>query len=89
MEMSDADRTFEAIKNDLLNLFPGQFALVCGRRLLGVYVSVNEAMASMSESFAAGELPEGTPVLISEIAAQATVRVQATPARRPTAPPVL
>jgi hypothetical protein len=89
MLASESARTFEAMKDELLRSFAGQFALVCGPRLMGVYVSVDEAMGAASRLFANDDLPPGTPVLISEIAARSSVRVLATPyKRRPPAAPV-
>jgi hypothetical protein len=82
MFTSEAARTFEAMKDDLLRAFPGQFALVCGRRLMGVYANVDEAMVAASRAFETNDLPAGTPILISEIAARASVRVMATPYKR-------
>jgi hypothetical protein len=81
MFTSEAARTFEAMKEDLIRSFPGQFALVCGRRLMGVYASVDEAMMAASRAFD-DELPAGMPILISEIATTASVRVLATPYKR-------
>jgi hypothetical protein len=86
MLASESARTFEAMKDDLLRSFPGQFALVCGRRLMGVFVSPDEAMTAASKLFEANDLPPGTPILISEIAARSSIRVLATPYRRPPAP---
>jgi hypothetical protein len=86
MLASESARTFEAMKNDLLRSFPGQFALVCGRRLMGVFVSPDEAMTAASKLFEANDLPPGTPILISEIAARSSIRVLATPYKRVVAP---
>jgi len=85
MLASESARTFEAMKDELLRSFPGQYALVCGPRLMGVFRSVDEAMGAASRLFEHDDLPAGTPVLISEIAARASVRVLATPYKR-TAP---
>jgi hypothetical protein len=79
MFASESARTFEAMKDQLLKAFPGQFALVCGRRLMGVFPSADEAMDAASKLFVANELPAGTPILVSEIAVRASVRVLATP----------
>ena len=86
MLASEAARAFEAMKADLLRSFPGQFALVCGPRLMGVYGAVEDAMEALSTLFDADELPRGTPILISEIAVRASVRVLATPYKRAAAP---
>jgi hypothetical protein len=88
MLASEAARTFEAMKTELIRSFPGQFALVCGRRLMGVYASADDAMHAASKLFEADELPQGTPILISEIAMRASIRVLATPYRRAPAPAV-
>jgi hypothetical protein len=72
------------MKADLLRSFPGQFALVCGQKLVGVYATIDEAMVATSEAFDE-YLPAGTPILISEIAETVTVRITATPIHR--APP--
>jgi hypothetical protein len=82
MFASESARTFEAMKDELIRSFPGQFALVCGRRLVGVYAKVDEAMGAASALFDDDELPQGTPILISEIALRASVRVLATPYKR-------
>lgn len=84
MFTSEAARTFEAMKGDLLRSHPGQFALVCGQRLVGVYPSIDLAMEAASLAFD-DDLMAGLTVLISEIAEHAAVRVQATPYRRPAA----
>jgi hypothetical protein len=79
-------RTFEALKADLLRSSPGGFALVCGRRLLGVFPSIDDALAAASEAFDAETLPPETAILVSEIADPVTVRVMATPQRKAGAP---
>jgi hypothetical protein len=82
MLASEAARTFEAMKGTLIRTFPGQYALVCGRRLMGVFKHVDEAMGACSRLFDDDELEPGTPILISEIALQVSVRVYATPIKR-------
>ena len=82
MLASESARTFEAMKDDLIRSFPGQFALVCGARLVGVYAKVDEAMGAAGRLFDDEALPQGTPILISEIAVRASVRVLATPYKR-------
>jgi hypothetical protein len=88
MLASESARTFEAMKDELIRSFPGQFALVCGARLVGVYSKVDEAMGAAGRLFDDDSLPQGTPILISEIALRASVRVLATPYKRtpPAAP---
>ena len=82
MLASDAARTFEAMKEDLIRSFSGQYALVCGRRLVGVFKHVDDAMGACSRLFDDDALEPGTPILISEIALQVSVRVFATPFKR-------
>lgn len=84
---SEEARTFETMKADLLRKCPGGFALIAGRRLLGVFGSVDDAMMAASEAFDSDTLPAGAPILISEIAERVTVRVMATPQRKVTSPP--
>ena len=83
---TEAARTYELMKDDLLRSFPGQFALICGQRLVGVYASIDEAMVATSEAFDE-YLPAGMPILITQIAEQVTVRITATPFRRGAAAP--
>ena len=82
MLASESARTFEAMKDELIRSFPGQFALVCGARLAGVYSTVDEAMGAAARLVDDETLQQGTPILISEIAARASVRVLATPYKR-------
>jgi hypothetical protein len=82
MLASEAARTFEAMKEDLMRSFAGQYALVCGRRLVGVFKRVEDAMGACSRLFDDDALEPGTPILISEIAPQVSVRVFATPFKR-------
>ena len=84
MFASESARTFEAIRDELIRTFPGQFALVCGQRLIGVYKYADEAMGAASQLFDDDELPPGTPILVSEIALRSSVRVLATPYKRRT-----
>jgi len=56
--------------------------LVCGQRLIGVFKLAEEAMGAASKLFDDDELPAGTPILVSEIALRASVRVLATPYKR-------
>ena len=75
----EEQRAFEAMKAELVKSDPGRFAVVCGRRLLGVYDSIDEALAASSRAFDAGTLPEGADLFISEIAERASLRVTARP----------
>ena len=63
-------RTFESLKADLMRTSPGQFAAVCGSKLLGVFTSVDDALQAASDAFDADTLPAGAPILITEIAEQ-------------------
>jgi len=76
---SQEARTFESLKAELLRSSPGQFAAVCGKKLLGVFTSVDEALQAASDAFDADTLPAGAPILITEIAEKVTLRVMATP----------
>jgi hypothetical protein len=80
----EEQRAFEAMKAELVKSHPGRFAVVCGRRLLGVYDSVDEALAASSRAFDAGALPESADLFISEIAEPASLRVTARPYPRGT-----
>jgi hypothetical protein len=80
----EEQRAFEAMKPDLVKSHPGRFAVLCGRRLLGVYDSVDEALAASSRAFDAGTVPEGADLFISEIAERASLRVTARPYPRGT-----
>lgn len=73
---------FESLRPDLVRSDPGRFAVVCGEKLLGIFESVDDALSASSRAFDAGELPEGAPILISEIAERASVRVMARPVPR-------
>lgn len=75
----EEQRTFEAMQPDLVRRHPGRFAVVCASRLLGVYESVDDALLASSRAFDAGGLPDGAPLLITELAEQAAVRVTARP----------
>jgi hypothetical protein len=79
---SEEARTFESLKADLLRSAPGKFAAICGQRLLGVFASIDDALTAASDAFDADTLPAGAPILISEIAERASVRVMATPQQR-------
>jgi hypothetical protein len=79
MSASEEQKVFEALKPELVRNHLGRFAVVCGRSLLGVYDSVDEALLASSREFDAGTLPEGAALFISEIAEQAALRVTARP----------
>lgn len=80
--VSEEQRTFEALQADLVRTDPGRFAVVCGQKLLGVYESIDDALLASSRAFDAHTLPEGAPVLITEIAECVSVRVMARPYAR-------
>lgn len=84
LEYSEEARVFESMKDDLLRTAPGRFAVVCGRRLIGVFESIDQALLATSHIFDAGGLAAGAPILISEIAEKVQVRVMATPTARQT-----
>ena len=75
-------RTFEAMQPELVRKHPGRFAVVCASRLLGVYESVDDALLASSRAFDAGGLPDGAPVLITELAERVPLRVLARPYTR-------
>jgi hypothetical protein len=77
--------TFESIKPALVRSYPGRFAVVCATRLLGVYDSVDDAFLASSRAFDGGALPEGAPLIITELADRQAVRVTARPSVRPAA----
>ncbi len=79
---SEEARTFESLKAELLRSSPGQFAAVCGKKLLGVFSSVDDALQAASDAFDADTLPAGAPILITEIAEKVSLRVMATPQQK-------
>jgi hypothetical protein len=79
---SEEARTYESLKSELLRSSPGQFAAVCGKKLLGVFSSVDDALQAASDAFDADKLPAGAPILITEIAEKVSLRVMATPQQK-------
>jgi len=79
---SEESRTYESLKANLLRTSPGKFAAVCGKKLLGVFASIDDALTAASDAFDADTLPAGAPILITEIAERASVRVMATPQQK-------
>lgn len=77
--VSQETRYFDSCKAELLERYAGQFAVVCGRRLLGVFSSLEQALKEAAGEFGRGALEDGAPILISEIAEKARVRVIAEP----------
>jgi hypothetical protein len=82
----DEQDTFGALESDLVRRYPGQFAVVCGDNLVGVYATVDDALMAVSSAFDERTLPEAAPVQISELADPVTVRVTARPYPRETIP---
>jgi hypothetical protein len=80
----DEHATFETLEPDLVRRYPGQFAVVCGDSLVGVYETVDDALLAVSSAFDERTLPESVPVQISELADPVTVRVTARPYPRET-----
>ncbi len=79
LSAQEETRFFDTCKNALLERYAGQFAVVCGRRLVGVHASLEAALKAAAEAFAAGTLEDGAPVLINEIGECPKVRVLAQP----------
>jgi hypothetical protein len=73
---------FDTCKQTLLERYAGQFAVVCGRRLIGVHASLDLALKAASDAFSAGFLEDGAPILINEIGEQPKVRVIAQPTKQ-------
>ena len=72
-------RYFESLRPDLVRSHPGQFAVLCGRRLVGVFKTVDDAFLACSRAFEAGALPEADAIVIAEIAELISVCVSARP----------
>jgi hypothetical protein len=75
----DESRFFDSCKPQLLERYAGQFAVVCGRKLIGVHTSLEQALKAAAEAFGDGLLEDGAPILISEISEDAKLRVIAEP----------
>jgi hypothetical protein len=73
---------FDTCKHALLDRYAGQFAVVCGRRLMGVHASLELALKAASDAFSAGFLEDEAPILINEIGEQPKVRVIAQPTKQ-------
>jgi hypothetical protein len=73
---------FDSCKQELLDEHSGKFAVVCGRRLVGVHTSLDLALKAAADAFGEGTLCDGSPVLINQIGEAAQVRVVAQ-SRRP------
>jgi hypothetical protein len=75
----DESRFFDSCKPQLLERYAGQFAVVCGRKLIGVHTSLEQALKAAADAFGDGLLEEGAPILISEISEDSKLRVIAEP----------
>jgi hypothetical protein len=75
----DESRFFDSCKPELLERYAGQFAVVCGRKLIGVHVSLEQALKAAADAFGDGQLEDGSPILISEISEESKLRVIAEP----------
>jgi hypothetical protein len=83
-------RTFETMKAQLIEHWPGQFAVIFGTRLLGTYTNVDDALLAASRAFDQDDVPPGAAIFIAQISDRTSLRVMATPAARlrPVAEPV-
>jgi hypothetical protein len=79
---TDETAFFDSCKQELLDEHSGKFAVVCGRRLVGVHTSLDLALKAAAAAFGDGQLCDGAPVLINEIGEAPGVRVIAQ-SRRP------
>jgi hypothetical protein len=82
---SDEPGFFGLTRAELVARYAGQFAVVCGRKLMGVHSSLEQALEAAAELFGGGGFEEGAPILISEIAAETKLRLVAEP-RSPAIP---
>jgi len=82
---TDDTAYFDSCKQELLDEHSGKFAVVCGRRLVGVHTSLDLALKAAADAFGNGALSDGAPVLINEIGEAPRVRVVAQ-SRRPITP---
>jgi hypothetical protein len=73
----EENETFEEFKEALLDGRQDEFAVVFGRTLLGVVASLEQGLELAAEALEDGRIPEGAPILISEIAVPVKVRVVA------------
>lgn len=74
---TDETAFFDSCKQELLDEHSGKFAVVCGRRLVGVHPSLDLALKAAADAFGDGQLCDGAPVLINEISEAPSVRVVA------------
>ncbi len=81
LPVSEDTAFFDCCKQELLDEHSGKFAVICGRRLVGVHTSLDLALKAASDAFSSGELCDGAPVLINEIGEAPRVRVLAQASR--------
>jgi hypothetical protein len=72
-------RFFDVQKPELLERYAGQFAVVCGRKLVGLHASLELALKAAADAFGQGLMEDGAPILISEIGENARLRAVAEP----------
>ena len=77
LPVSEETSFFDSCKQTLLDEHSGKFAVVCGRRLVGVCNSLDLALKAAADAFGDGDLSDGAPVLINEIGEAPRVRVVA------------
>jgi hypothetical protein len=77
LSVTEETAFFDSCKQELLDEHSGKFAVVCGRRLVGVHTSLDLALRAAADAFGQGELCDGAPVLINEIGEAPSVRVVA------------
>jgi len=83
---AEAWKTFEAMKADLLRSHPGRFAVLAGERLVGIFPSIDDALAATSDAFERSEVGDGNPLLVVQITENAGVRLTAEPHVAPATP---
>jgi hypothetical protein len=66
-------------QGELRERYAGQFAVVCGRRLLGVHSSLEGALRAAADAFDSGLVEDGAPILVNEISDNTRVRAVAEP----------
>lgn len=77
LSASEETAFFDSCKQELLDEHSGKFAVICGRKLVGVHTSLDLALKAAADAFGDGELCDGAPVLINEIGEAPRVRVVA------------
>lgn len=79
LSASEDVRFFDSQKPQLLERYTGQFAVVCGKKLIGISASLEQALRAAADAFGRGLIEDGAPILISEIAEESKLRVVAEP----------